>query len=320
MRIVFMGTPEFAATILESLTEEHEVVGVYTRPDAVRGRGNSLEASPVKEVALTNGLDVYTPFSLRDAGVQGALATLEPDMICVAAYGAILPVEVLKIPRYECLNVHASLLPRWRGAAPIERAILAGDQFSGVCIMRMEEGLDTGPYCVCRSVGIEDKNAETLSNELAHEGAAALKEAIGQIEQGTVHWTEQDESFVTYAHKIEKHELDLQLSDTAEQLARKVQASSSAHPARVRVAKRMLTILQARSYVYNDIASVLGDASLLAGEVRFIAKRLFFGTADGVFEVLRVKPDGKNTMDAKSFAAGVHGIKQGGITWEAPCA
>ena len=144
MRVVFMGTPAFAATILDDLAEQHDVAAVYTRPDAVRGRGKRLEPSPVKAAAERRGLRVLTPRTLRDEAAQRELASFAPDVICVAAYGAILPKEVLDIPRFGCLNVHASLLPRWRGAAPIERAILAGDEEAGVCIMRMEVGLDTG--------------------------------------------------------------------------------------------------------------------------------------------------------------------------------
>ena len=146
MRVVFMGTPDFAASILIELKEQHDVVAVYTRADAVRGRGKKLVPSPVKEVALGANIPVFEPRTLRDEAEVERLRALDPDVICVAAYGMILPQAVLDIPKHGCLNVHASLLPKYRGAAPIERAILNGDDEAGVCIMRMEAGLDTGDY------------------------------------------------------------------------------------------------------------------------------------------------------------------------------
>lgn len=318
MRVVFMGTPGFAATILEELAHQHEVVGVYTRPDAVRGRGKRLEPSPVKRVAERLGIEARTPRTLRDEEAQRELAALDPDVVCVAAYGAILPKAVLDIPRLGCLNVHASLLPRWRGAAPIERAILAGDEKTGVCVMRMEEGLDTGAFCVCRTAPIEGKGAEELTDELADLGAHALLTALVHVERDAAEWVEQDESQVTYASKIEKGELDLSPDDAAVVLARKVQASSAAHPARAVVAGRGVTVL--RADVPADAAGRELAGGIAPGEVRFAGKRLFLGAADGALEAACVKPDGKQAMDAKAFAAGVQGIKDGGMTWEEPCA
>lgn len=316
MRVVFMGTPEFAATILEDLVQQHDVVAVYTRPDAVRGRGKRLEPSPVKAVAERHGLTVLTPRTLRDEEAQRELAAFEPDVVCVAAYGAILPKAVLDIPRFGCLNVHASLLPRWRGAAPVERAILAGDEEAGVCIMRMEEGLDTGAYCVCRTAPIERKSSETLTDELANLGSHALLTALVHVERGAADWTEQDEDEVTYASKIEKRELDLSPDDDAAVAAHKVQASSAAHPSRAIVAGRAVTLLEAREA--DDAVARELAAGLRTGGVLFAAKRLFLGVADGAVEALELKPDGKQAMDARSFAAGIQGIKNGGLTWEEP--
>ena len=314
MRVVFMGTPEFAATILDDLVQHHDVVAVYTRPDAVRGRGKRLEPSPVKVSAERHGLAVLTPRTLRDEEAQRELAAFRPDVICVAAYGAILPKAVLDIPKHGCLNVHASLLPRWRGAAPIERAILAGDEVAGVCIMRMEEGLDTGAYCVCRTAVVGRKNAAALTDELANLGSKALLTALVHVEEGAAEWTEQDEGEATYASKIEKRELDLAPSDEAATVERKVQASSAAHPSRAVVAGRGVTVLDAS---VPEGAQALELASGLApGAVRFAGKRLFLGAADGAVEVHEVKPDGKQAMDARSFAAGIQGIKDGGLTWE----
>lgn len=315
MRVVFMGTPAFAATILEDLVQQHEVVAVYTRPDAVRGRGKKLEPSPVKQVALRYDLPVFTPRTLRDATVQQELAAFQPDVICVAAYGAILPKEVLDLPQYGCLNVHGSLLPRWRGAAPVERAILAGDEEAGVCIMRMEEGLDTGAYCVCRIAQVEHKNAEELMDELANLGSHALLTALVHVQNGVDDWTEQDESQVTYAEKIAKGELNLTPTDDAVTLVRKVRASGEAHPSHACIAGRPVTVLSLRN-IEGDAQACELAADIEPAQVRFVGKRLFLGAADGAVEVLEVKPNGKQAMDAKAFAAGIQGIKGASLTWE----
>lgn len=313
MRVVFMGTPKLAADILVEIAQQHEVVCVYTRPDAVRGRGAKLEPSPVKAAAERLGIPVRTATSLRDAEEQAYLAELAPDAICVAAYGCILPREVLEIPRYGCLNVHASLLPRWRGAAPIERAILAGDEQTGVCIMRMEEGLDTGPYCVRRATEVEGKSAAELTDELANLGARALLTGLSVVEQGGAEWTFQDDAAATYAEKLAKDELYPDPAEPAAAMVRKVLASSEAHPARAVIAGRSATVERV-ALPDDERAAALCDG-LEQGAVRFAAKRLFLGTGDGAVEVLSLKPDGKKSMDARAFAAGVQGIKAGGCTW-----
>lgn len=312
MRIVFMGTPGFAATILENLVSQHEVVGVFTRPDAVRGRGNKLVSSPVKLVAQAAGIPVFTPTSLRGEEVLQELMLLAPDVICVAAYGALLPASVLHMPRYGCLNVHASRLPAWRGAAPIEHAILAGDEEAGVCIMRMEEGLDTGPYCVVRTTEIADKSTTELTAELADLGSAALLVALSQIEAGTVEWTPQDDFFATYANKIEKGTFFLRKEKSAQSTVREIQASSAAHPARANIAGRGVTITRAARVTSRLLRA---DLNLEPGHAILHEKKLYLGMADQPIKVLELKPDGKREMDAVSFAAGVPGIKQGAV-WE----
>lgn len=317
MRVVFMGTPDLAASILAEVASQHEVVAVYTRPDAVRGRGKQLVASPVKAEALRRGIPVRCPRTLRDAEEQAALAALEPDVVCVAAYGMLLPAEVLATPRFGCLNVHASLLPRWRGAAPVERAILAGDEELGVCIMRMEQGLDTGDYCICRSLDAGEKNAALLTDQLADLGAHALLTALSQLEAGCIRWTAQDEAEVTYAHKIEKGELDLAPDNSVQAICRKVRAASDAHPAHAVVADKPVTVLAARSAVADVQAAQLAGG-MSAGQVRFVGKRLFIGARDGAVELLEVKPNGKQAMTAKAFAAGIQGIKENTKIWEGP--
>lgn len=316
MRVVFMGTPEFSASILAELASQHHVVAVYTRPDAVRGRGKQLVASPVKAEAERRDIPVRCPRTLRDGDEQAALAALEPDVVCVAAYGMLLPAEVLAIPRFGCLNVHASLLPRWRGAAPVERAILAGDEEAGVCIMRMEEGLDTGDYCVCRSLEVGDKDVALLTDLLADLGAHALLTALTQLEAGCIRWTRQDEEHVTYADKIGKDELSLSPADTVELACRKVRASSAAHPAHAVIAGKDVTVLAARPAPADHADAVC--AGMEPGSVRFAAKRLYLGAADGTIELMEVKPAGKAAMAAKAFAAGIQGIKEDTKTWEGP--
>lgn len=307
MKVVFMGTPALAASVLDELSRHHDVVGVYTRPDAVRGRGKKLVASPVKELALSLGLDVYEPRTLRDEAVRSELAALKPDVICVAAYGTLLPPEVLAIPRLGCLNVHASLLPRWRGAAPIERAILAGDAETGVCIMRMEEGLDTGDYCVARSIPVEDKTASELTDDLALLGARALITALEHLEQGAVRWTMQEAEGVTYAEKIVKGELDADPALAATDNVRRVRASSAAHASRCVIAGRPVTLCA---------AAMAPDCAIAPGSALFSGKKLLLGCAEGAVEVLALKPDGKKEMTAAAFAAGCPVLRGPDAIWE----
>jgi len=185
------------------------VAAVVTQPDKARGRSGKLVFTPVKELAVSRHIPVYTPKRVKDPDFVKTLRGIHCDVIVVVAFGQILSKEILDIPRYGCINVHASLLPRWRGAAPIERAILAGDEFAGVCIMRMEEGLDTGDFCVSRSIPIADINAATLTSELASLGAVSLITALDHIEHGCARWVVQDENEVTYASKIEKGEMGM---------------------------------------------------------------------------------------------------------------
>lgn len=312
MRIVFMGTPQLAATILESLCDVHDVVGVFTRPDAVRGRGKKLVASPVKEVAIAHGLNVYTARSLDNAESIDRVAALKPDAICVAAYGALLPKEVLEIPVYGCFNVHTSLLPRWRGAAPIERAIIARDESTGVCIMRMEEGLDTGPYCIKREIPIRGAYLDELSQALAKAGSDSLVEALRLAEIGEISWTDQSQDGVSYARKIEKGELDPLPEETVESVDAKIRASNASHPSRMVIAGRPIAIERASVVEEFDPWYVEG---LGAGEAMVAAKRLVAGASNGVFEIERVKPDGKKSMEGRAFAAGLQMAKGARVNW-----
>ena len=309
MRIVFMGTPQFAATILEKLADTDQVVGVFTQPDAIRSRGKKLEPSPVKQVALARAILTFEYATFKDNDAYDVLAGLDPDVICVAAYGVLLPARVIDLPRFGCLNVHGSLLPRWRGAAPIERAILAGDDEVGVCIMRMEAGLDTGAYCLVRSIPHEDRSASELTASLAQLGAEALIEAIAGLEKGNLVWSTQDESLVTYAHKIKKGELDVSPSQRTEEALRAIRASSENHPSKAMIGGKDVTIVSA--------SAADAEVFLAPGGVAFIAKRLYLGFADGALELLEVHPSGKKRMAARDFAAGLQGVKQGQVSWGA---
>lgn len=223
MRIVFAGTPEFAAVALRALLAAgHAVPLVLTQPDRPAGRGMTLQPSAVKRVASEAGIEVFQPVTLKDAGAQARLREVAADVMVVAAYGLILPQAVLDLPRFGCLNIHASLLPRWRGAAPIQRAILAGDEETGVCIMQMEAGLDTGPVLLAGRTPIrDDDTAASLHDRLADLGGELIVDALGRLPLPAV---AQPETGVTYAAKLEKSEAPLDWTQSAEQLARRVRA------------------------------------------------------------------------------------------------
>ena len=221
MRIIFMGSPDFAVPSLEALVAAgHDVVATYCQPPRPAGRGKGERKTAVHERAEALGLPVFTPKSLRNEAAQAEFAGHDADLAVVAAYGLILPKPILEAPRGGCINVHASLLPRWRGAAPIQRAILAGDEISGVTIMRMDEGLDTGPMLLKRELGIGGKNSGQVTEELAKLGSAALLEWLSNPSPGEP----QSDDGATYAAKIDKAEARIYWSRTAEEIERKVRA------------------------------------------------------------------------------------------------
>ncbi|TWI57659.1 methionyl-tRNA formyltransferase [Pseudomonas duriflava] len=226
LRIVFAGTPEFAARHLQALLDTGQpIAAVYTQPDRPAGRGQKLAMSPVKQLAIANGIPVYQPQTLRNAEAQAELAALQPDLLIVVAYGLILPQTVLDIPRLGCINSHASLLPRWRGAAPIQRAIEAGDAETGVTVMRMEAGLDTGPMLSKVSTPIQaDDTGGSLHDRLAELGAAAVVQAVPALAAGTLPDEVQDDTLATYAHKLNKDEARLDWGRPAVELERLIRA------------------------------------------------------------------------------------------------
>ena len=226
MKIVFAGTPEFAVSSLRAAARHHEVVGVYTQPDRPAGRGRGLMPSPVKLEAIARGIPVFQPESLKTPEAQQQLRDLQPDLMVVVAYGLILPKAVLAIPTHGCWNVHASLLPRWRGAAPIQRAIQAGDAETGVCLMQMEAGLDTGPVLLRQHTPIQaGELGGSLHDRLAELGAQVLSDGLGLLRAGLKPIAQpQPAQGVTYAHKLDKAEARLDWSDDAQALERTVRA------------------------------------------------------------------------------------------------
>lgn len=238
LRIVFAGTPEFAAAHLKALLDTpHQIVAVYTQPDRPAGRGQKLMPSPVKQLALQHDIPVLQPPSLRDAAAQAELAALAPDLLVVVAYGLILPQVVLDIPRFGCINSHASLLPRWRGAAPIQRAVQAGDAESGVTVMQMEAGLDTGPMLLkVRTPISADDTGGSLHDRLAELGPPAVIQAIAGLASGTLMGEVQDDAQANYAHKLNKDEARLDWTRPADELERLIRAFN---PGRFATARSM---------------------------------------------------------------------------------
>ncbi len=294
MRVAFMGSPDFAVPSLRALAQSHEVAVVYTRPDRPRGRGRALVPTPVKTVALELGIPVLQPQSFRDESVVAEFRALGCDVACVAAYGLILPTSVLEAPRHGCINVHASLLPRHRGAAPIHRAILEGDEHAGVCIMQMEEGLDTGPYALCASTLVGEKTIDELESELAALGAEALVEVLDAVEHGSVSWTSQDDTQATYAAKVTAADVHLDPGLSVTDALRRVRASTRSARAKILVCGCVLDVLTASE----------AEMRLPAGSISGSKSCLELGFSDGTISAIEVRPEGKSPMEGCAWARG----------------
>ena len=259
MRIIFMGTPDFAVPTLEALhAARHDIVAVYTQPPRPAGRGKADRPSPVQLRAEALGLTVRSPRSLRSEEEQAAFAALEPDAVIVAAYGLILPQPILDAPVWECLNVHASLLPRWRGAAPVQRAILAGDEETGVTIMAMEAGLDTGDMLAIERTPIDRKDAGTLTAELAQMGARMMADVLA--DPGAFAAEPQPEEGVTYAAKIDKAEARLDFTQPALQVERQVRAFAPSPGAWFEYEGERIRVLSAEAVDFEGPAGTVLDA------------------------------------------------------------
>jgi len=297
MRLVFAGTPEFAVPALEALaTAGHAIAAVLTQPDRPAGRGLGASASPVKQAAQRHGFMVLQPATLKDAAVQARLAELAPDAMIVAAYGLILPQAVLDIPRRGALNIHASLLPRWRGAAPIERALLAGDPVTGVCIMRMDAGLDTGPVLLRDALPITPQDtAGTLHDKLAALGARLLVAALDGLASGTLRPTPQSTEGVTYAAKIEKHETRLDWSRSAAEAERQVRAFNPVPGAGARAGGAELKIWRAEVVAARGAPGTVVAAG---------ADGIVVACGDGALRLEELQRAGGRRLPAAAFLRG----------------
>lgn len=292
MRLAFMGTPDFAAVTLDALIAAgHEIAAVYSQPPRPAGRGQKLQPSPVESLARRHGLEVRTPKSLRDPAEQAAFAVLDLEAAVVAAYGLILPQAILDAPRRGCFNVHASLLPRWRGAAPIHRAILAGDAESGVTIMRMEAGLDTGPMLLTGRLPIGPRmTGGELHDGLASLGAGLMVEALSRLD--TLRQEPQDDSLATYAAKIDKAEQRLDWSLPADQLDRAIRAFAPRPGAYAEIGGERIKILAASPVPDQGIPGLVLDSLPTVA------------CSDGALRLERLQRAGKAPVEAADFQRG----------------
>ena len=298
MKLIFAGTPEFAAAALAALIGAgHDIALVLTQPDRPAGRGMKLTPSLVKQLAVQHGLTVLQPVTLKDAAVQAQLAAVDADAMIVAAYGLLLPPAVLAIPRLGCLNIHASLLPRWRGAAPIQRALLAGDRETGITIMQMDRGLDTGAMLMCAPLPIADQDtAQTLHDKLAALGASAIVSALRRLEHGALHAQAQDDGAATYAAKLSKAEGLIDWHRSATEIARAVRAFNPFPVAQARFGGETWRIWQ---------ASAVDRGGGTPGEIlRADKDGILVGCGEGALLLTEIQKAGGKRLPAASFLAG----------------
>jgi methionyl-tRNA formyltransferase len=309
MKIIFAGTPEFAVPSLQILLDsEHEICAVYTQPDRPAGRGRKLHPSPVKELALTAGIPVFQPLTLKTDEDLQQIGAFNADLMVVVAYGMILTQAVLDVPKLGCINVHASLLPRWRGAAPIQRALMAGDEKTGVTIMQIVRKLDAGDMLHKEECVIAPTDtASALHDKLAALGATGLTKVLAQIEAGTVHPERQDEGLVTYAEKLEKSEAVIDWTQPAAELDRKVRGLNAWPVAQTLYQGNALRIWQAVA-VDDDCSSPMEP-----GVVRCADRHMEVSTGSGFLRLLEVQLPGGKRMPVHAFlsAHDVNGVKLG---------
>lgn len=298
LRLVYMGTPDFAVPALECLHKDSyvQMVGVYTQPPRPSGRGYKVTPSPVHQKAESLGIPVFFPASLKGEKETETLRALQPDLIIVAAYGLILPRAVLDIPPLGCFNIHGSLLPRWRGAAPIQRAILAGDTDTGVTIMKMDVGLDTGDMILVNTTPIAHKTSADLYCELAHMGADLTIKVVHQLLDGSIKFTKQPEEGVTYAQKINKEEGLLDWSVPASILLQQIRAFTPWPGSWFELKGHTVKVLQA------EVVSFKG--TVVPGTI--VDQNLTIACGENALRIQRLQPAGKPAMDATAFQNGAH--------------
>ncbi len=298
-RIVFAGTPEFAAVFLGKLIEAgFPPIAVYTQPDRRSGRGKKITPSAVKQLAIENTIEVLQPlnFKLQDDVEQ--LQLLKPDILIVVAYGLLLPQTVLDIPTRGCINAHASLLPRWRGAAPIQRAIEAGDKHTGVCLMQMEKGLDTGAVLATTLVAIDNMNSAQLHDQLAKQGAALLVEKLGAILDGTVVAVPQDDSLASYAHKLTKQQALINWQQPAVVLERQIRAFNPWPVSHFKYKEKVIRVWSAE-LLDNETSTKAAGTILNCSN-----NGLQVTTADGILNLLTLQLPGKKVLSVAQILQG----------------
>src|SRR6266508_2308119 len=301
IRVVFMGSPDFSLPTLRALADTYDVVGVATQPDRAAGRGRELKPPPVKVLAQELKIPVIQPEKLRQPEVMEQLRAWNPDLIVVAAFGQILKKDVLYLPRFGCINVHASLLPRWRGAAPINAAILHGDEETGITIMKMDVGLDTGPILAQRSIPLtREDTAGSVFEKLSQLGADLLIETLPDYLSGKIQATPQPEEGVTYAPMLKKEEGHLDFTRPAEELERRVRACNPWLGAFMDFDGTLLKVHRAH----------VADGEVAVGQRLVFEDQPAVGTGSGLLILDEVQPAGKKSMSGKSFLAGTRHWKQ----------
>lgn len=312
MRIIFMGTPDFSVGTLEALIKAgHEIVLVVTQPDKPKGRGKTLQMTPVKEAALAHGLEVYQPRRVREPECVDYLKSFAPDMIVVVAFGQILPKELLKLPRYCCVNVHASLLPKYRGAAPIQWAVINGETVSGVTTMRMDDGVDTGDMILKKEVALApDETGGSLFERLCGAGASLCVETLKQIEAGTAVYTPQDPAKATNTTMIKKQMGEIDFTKTSPEIERLIRGLNPWPSAYTAWEDKTLKIWKA-SVIEDSVMKREGILQREAGTVVLVSKdKLYVQTGKGLLSLEEVQLEGKKRMDIASFLRG-NSIKEG---------
>lgn len=312
MRIIYMGTPEFAATALSAIVKEHEVVAVVTQPDKPQGRNRKLVPTPVKVKAQEYGIPVYQPEKVREASMVETLREYQPDAIVVAAYGQILPESILSIPPYGCINIHASLLPKYRGAAPIERAIIDGETITGVTTMYMEKGLDTGDMIDKVEVAItsEDTGA-SLHDKLAEAGADLILETLTKLEKHTATRTKQDDTKSCYASMLSKEMGRMDFTKSAEELERLIRGLNPWPCAYTEIDGKNVKIYKANVVAMDDAYKEQAQAkaeqtlTFAPGEIVEVAKKYFvIACGTGALQIKNLQPQGKKAMDTAAYLNG----------------